>query len=83
MELAGYSKKMGLKASVEWSPREANREADARSAIGSSNGLCSHRPSRAGQKEAHQAAKVTGLPTRNQKRSWRRPEERLKAVEPW
>ena len=29
MELAAYSKKMGLKASVEWSPREANREADA------------------------------------------------------
>ena len=28
MELA-YSKKMGLRASVEWSPREANREADA------------------------------------------------------
>ena len=29
VELAAYSKKMGLKASVEWSPREANREADA------------------------------------------------------
>ena len=29
MELAAYSKKIGLKASVEWSPREANREADA------------------------------------------------------
>ena len=29
MELAAYSKKMGLKASVEWSPLEANREADA------------------------------------------------------
>ena len=28
MELAAYSKKMGLKTSVEWSPREANREAD-------------------------------------------------------
>ena len=28
MELAAYSKKMGKKASVEWSPR-ANREADA------------------------------------------------------
>ena len=29
MELAAYSKKMGLRASVEWSHREANREADA------------------------------------------------------
>ena len=29
MELAAYSKKMGLKASVEWPSREANREADA------------------------------------------------------
>ena len=29
MELAAYSKKMGLKASVECSPWEANREADA------------------------------------------------------
>ena len=29
MELAAYSKMVGLRASVEWSPREANREADA------------------------------------------------------
>ena len=28
MELAANSKKMGLRASVEWSPRQANREAD-------------------------------------------------------
>ena len=28
MELAAYSKKMGLRASGEWSPQEANREAD-------------------------------------------------------
>ena len=48
MELAAYSKKVGSKASVEWSPREANREADALangelvslSAIGSLSGLC-------------------------------------------
>ena len=29
VELAASSKKMGLRASAEWSPREANREADA------------------------------------------------------
>ena len=29
MDFAAYPKKMGLRAFVEWSPREANREADA------------------------------------------------------
>ena len=101
MELAAYSKKMGLKASVEWSPWEANREADALA-----NGDLSlftpelripvssqrlqwtilHEALDHGRvaEEAYRAAKLVGLPERNQKRRRRRRlEERLKMVDPW
>ena len=101
MEFAAYSKKMGLKASVEWSPQEANREADALANVDfslftpelwilvSSQRLqwtILHQALDHGRaaEEAHRAAKLVGLPERNQKRSRRRrPEERLKMVDPW
>ena len=68
MELAAYSKKMGLSASVEWSPREANREADALANEELSLFTLDLRIPVSHRQEAHQAAKATGLPTRNQKR---------------
>ena len=90
--------KDGLGASVDWSPREANREADAL-AIGElslftpdfgihvslhqlqwsvlTEALASGREA----EDAHRTAKAAGF--RNQKRRRRRPEERLKAVDPW
>ena len=86
---------------MEWSPREANREADALA-----NGNFSlftpelripvssqrlqwtvlHQALDHGRaaEEAHRAAKLVGLPERNLKRKRRRrPEERLKMVDPW
>ena len=79
MELAAYSKKMGLKASAEWSPREANHEADALA-----NGDLSQFSPELGipvnqwtvlqqalvheeeAEDAHQATKVSSFPVRNQ-----------------
>ena len=100
MELVAYSKKMGLKASVEWSLWEANREAGTLANGDStlfnpelripvshqrlqwsvlSETLAYGREA----EDAHRRAKATGLPTRNQKKRLKRPEERLKAVDPW
>ena len=96
MELAAYSKKMGLRASVEWLHREANREPDALA-----NGelflftpdlrirVSPHQLQWSVLKEAFahgreaEDAHRTGLPTRSQKKRRKRPEERLKAVGPW
>ena len=90
---------MGLTASVEWSPREANREADSQA-----NGdlslftpelriPVSHQQLQWSvliqflthgreAEEAYRSAKAAGFPTWNQKRRRRRPEEKLRAVDP-
>ena len=100
VELAAYFKKMELRASVEWSHREANREAN--SLVNGDLSLftpelripISHQQLQWSvltqalahgreAEEAYRSAKAAGLLTRNQKRRRRRPEERLRAVDPW
>ena len=98
MEFAAYSQKMGSKASAECSSWEANREADAL-ANGDLTLFApelripvSHRhlqwsvltealPYGKEAEDAHRIAKIAALSTRKRRR--RRPEERLKAVDPW
>ena len=101
MELAAEMKKSSVKAQVEWTPREFNREADALANGDSSqfspslelrvepHTLKWHVLDRAlamglEAEKAHDRVKRRGcLPDRTQKQKRRKPEDRLKAKDPW
>ena len=98
MELAVHMKAMEQKTAVNWTPREANREADA-SANGDSSGFdpakeikfdLSHMHWRIlpdalqmGEDAVHDAERRGALPHTGKKRRRRRLEEGLKMTDPW
>ena len=101
MEIASFMKKNGIRASVEWAPREGNRKADSL-ANGNVAGFSPDQkkdilPSqiqwfvlpqalehRRQAEEIFKCAKESGaLPVRNRKGRRRRPQDRLRAKDPW
>ena len=97
MEMAAYMKRRGLKALVEWAPREFNRESD-RLANGITEGFNPARelkvnirdivwdvlPAGREAERSYLRARDSGtLPNRGRKQGRRDPQRKLRVVEPW